>query len=160
VTRRIELLTPPMVRALADPLSLLHRASFADDPWSPQAICEIAGLSGFFGLIARENAAPVGFAFAFGVGEECEIAALGVVPERRRTGIGAALLDALCREVRRRGARGIILEVAADNAAAGSLYASRGFLRAGWRRDYYRRGQRPFDAQVLRLTFAVPPPSI
>jgi [ribosomal protein S18]-alanine N-acetyltransferase len=173
VIRRIEILTPQAVRALALPLSLLHRACFAEDPWDARAIAEIAGLAGFFGLVAREDAGgedaarevaedadPVGFAFAFGVGEECEIAALGVTPERRRAGIGAALLDAVCREARRRGAGRLVLEVAADNTAARSLYAAHGFVRAGWRRDYYRRAERSVDAQVLRLTLAPPPPSI
>jgi ribosomal-protein-alanine N-acetyltransferase len=160
VTRRIELLTPPAARALALVLSRLHRAAFAADPWGPQAISEIAVLAGFFGLIAWENALPVGFALAFGAGEEFEIIALGVLPERRRAGIGAALLGALCGEVRRRGARGVILEVAADNAAARALYAGHGFVRAGLRRDYYRRAGRSVDAQMLRLTLAAPPPSI
>jgi [ribosomal protein S18]-alanine N-acetyltransferase len=160
VTRRIELLTPTAARALAAPLSRLHRAAFAADPWGPKAISELTVLAGFFGLIAWEDALPVGFALAFGLGEECEIIALGVVPKRRRAGIGAALLDALCSEVRRRGARGIVLEVAADNAAARSLYAAHGFVRAGSRRDYYRLAGRAVDAEVLRLTLAAPSPSI
>jgi ribosomal-protein-alanine N-acetyltransferase len=160
VTRRIELLSPPAACALAALLARLHRAAFAADPWGPEAISEIAVLAGFFGLIAWEDALPVGFALAFGHGEEFEIIALGVVPERRRAGIGAALLDALCGEVRRRGARGIILEVAADNAAARALYAAHGFVRAGLRRDYYRRAGCAVDAQVLRFTLAAPPGSI
>jgi ribosomal-protein-alanine N-acetyltransferase len=160
VTRRIELLTPAAARALAAPLSRLHRATFAADPWGPEAISEIAVLAGFFGVIAWEDAVPVGFALAFGLDEEFEIIALGVVPERRRAGIGAAVLDAVGGEVRRRGARGIVLEVAADNAAAQSLYAAYGFVQAGFRRNYYRRAGRSADAQVLRLTLAEPPPSI
>ncbi len=161
MTRHIDILAPATARVLASPLSLLHRACFVDDPWDAKAIGEIAGLAGFFALIARENADPVGFAFAFGLGREYEIAALGVVPKRRRTGIGTALLDALCAEARHRGGRSIVLEVAADNAAARSLYAARGFARAGWRREYYRRaGQQTVDAQVLRLTLAPAPPSI
>jgi ribosomal-protein-alanine N-acetyltransferase len=160
VTRRIELLTPPAACRLAAPLSRLHRAAFAEDPWGPEAISEIAVLAGFFGLIAWEDALPVGFALAIGLGDEFEIIALGVVPERRRAGIGAALLDALSGEVRRRGALGIVLEVAVDNAAARSLYAAHGFVRVGLRRNYYRRAGRSVDAQVLRITLAPASPSI
>jgi ribosomal-protein-alanine N-acetyltransferase len=160
MTRRIELLRPPAARALAAPLSQLQHAAFAANPWSPEAIREIAGLAGFFGLIAWEDALPVGFAFAFGVGEEFEIIALGVAPERRQTGIGAALLEALCDEVCHRRGRSVVLEVAADNAAARSLYAAHGFVRVGSRRDYYRRARGRVDAQVLRLTLAAPRPSI
>jgi [ribosomal protein S18]-alanine N-acetyltransferase len=158
--RRIDILTPQAARALAIPLALLHRACFADDPWDAKTIAEIAGLAGFFGLVARDDADPVGFAFAFGPGPECEIASLAVVPERRRAGIGAALLEAICDEARRRGSECVVLEVAADNEAARLLYAARGFVRAGWRRDYYRRAGCQIDAQVLRLTLAPPPSSI
>jgi [ribosomal protein S18]-alanine N-acetyltransferase len=154
LTRRIDILTPKAARGMAIPLSLLHRACFAEDPWDAKAISEVAGLVGFFGLIAREDCDPVGFAFAFSPGEECEIAALGVVSEWRRTGIGGALLDAVCDEVRRRGGRTIFLEVAADNAPARSLYAAHGFVRAGWRPGYYCLADRLVDAQVLRLTLA------
>jgi [ribosomal protein S18]-alanine N-acetyltransferase len=160
VTRRIEFLTPQAARLLAHPLSRLHHAVFIDDPWNSKAICEIAGLVGFFGLIAWEGAEPVGFAFAFGPGDEYEIAALGVTPERRRAGIGADLLDAVCSEALRRGARTVVLEVAADNAAARALYAARGFVRAGRRRGYYRRAGQAVDAQLLRLALIAPPASI
>ncbi len=160
MTRRIELLTSPVACALAVPLSRLQRAAFATDPWGAEAISEIAVLAGFLGLIACEDALPVGFALAFGHGEEFEIIALGVVPERRRAGIGAALLDALCSEARRRGVRSMVLEVAVDNAAARSLYAAHGFVRAGFRRNYYRRAERSVDAEVLRLTLAGSPTSI
>jgi ribosomal-protein-alanine N-acetyltransferase len=152
VTRRIELLTPAAARALATPLALMHRDCFPADPWDAQAIAGIAGLTGFFGLLAAEAGEPAGFAFAFGHGDEYEIAALGVVCGRRCTGIGRALVAALCAEVRRRGGRRLVLEVAADNAAARSLYAASGFVQAGWRRDYYRRAGSLVDAQVLRLT--------
>ncbi len=149
-----------MACALAVPLSRLQRAAFAADPWGPEAISEIAVLAGFLGLIAVRMRSRSGSALAFGYGEEFEIIALGVVPERRRAGIGAALLDALCSEARRRGVRSMVLEVAVDNAAARSLYAAHGFVRAGFRRNYYRRAERSVDAEVLRLTLAGSPPSI
>jgi ribosomal-protein-alanine N-acetyltransferase len=160
MTRRIELLTPAVACSLAAPLALMHGSCFPGDPWDAQAIAGIAGLAGFFGLLAAEAGEPAGFVFAFGHDDEYEIAALGVVPKRRRSGIGRALVDALCGEVRRRGGRHIVLEVAVDNAAARSLYAASGFVRAGWRRDYYRRAGASVDAQVLRLTLLPAPYSI
>ena len=154
------LLAPQTARPQALLLSWLHHAAFPEDPWSPQTIIGIAGLAGFFGLLALEDAQPAGFALAFGVGDEYEIVALGVVPERRRAGLGTALLDRLCAEIRRRGGRGVILEVAADNAAARALYVAGGFVGAGRRRDYYRRPQHAVDAEVLRLTLVPLPSSI
>jgi [ribosomal protein S18]-alanine N-acetyltransferase len=161
VTREIAILAPPAAYALAEALALLHSTCFAADPWDAKAIREIAGLAGFFAVIVRESAEPVAFAFAFGFGDEYEIASVGVVPQRRRSGIGTVVIDALCAEVRRRGRRSIVLEVAADNAAAQSLYRACGFVRAGWRPQYYlRRGQPAVDALVLRLALAPAPLSI
>jgi [ribosomal protein S18]-alanine N-acetyltransferase len=160
VTQKIELLTAAAARACAEPLSLLHGATFPDDPWSPAAIAEITGLAGFFALVARRDGALVGFALAFGACEECEIAALGVLLSRRRTGVGAALLDRVCGEARRRAARAVVLEVAADNVAAQALYAASGFVSVGRRRNYYRRGEGAVDAVLLRLTLVRAPTSI
>jgi [ribosomal protein S18]-alanine N-acetyltransferase len=153
-------LTAAAVHAGAEPLSLLHRAAFPDDPWSPAAIAEIAGLVGFFGLVARRDGEPVGLALAFGAGDECEIATLGVLPEWRRMGIGAALLGGVCGEARRRGARAVFLEVADDNIAARALYVANGFVSVGRRRNYYWRAGRTVDALLLRHTLVCPPTSI
>jgi [ribosomal protein S18]-alanine N-acetyltransferase len=150
VTRRLE----PVSRTLAGPLSLLQRACFPRDPWDAAAIAEIMGIAGFFGRIAWEETEPAGFALAYSVGGQCEILSLGVVVERRRSGIGSALLDAVCSEARRRGAEGIVLEVAVDNTAARALYATRGFDSVARRRNYYRREDGSVDALVLRLALA------
>ncbi|HEY1260846.1 MAG TPA: GNAT family N-acetyltransferase [Stellaceae bacterium] len=136
---------------LATPLSMLHRACFPEDPWDIRAMTDILRLPGCFGAVAWSIAEPVGFALALALGEESEILALGVVPARRRAGIGAALLEAICDAARRCDARSVVLEVAADNTGARALYAGRGFVPIGRRPDYYRRGQLPIDALVLRL---------
>ncbi len=151
---RLEPLTPAAAGPLALPLSLLHRACFPEDPWDPSAISAILGIPGFFGRIAWRDDEPAGFAFAVDLGGECEILALGVVPGRRRAGLGSALLDSIGGEARGRGARSLVLEVAADNAAARALYAASGFVPVGRRRNYYRRAGPPVDALILRLMLA------
>jgi ribosomal-protein-alanine N-acetyltransferase len=107
-------------------------------------------IPGFFGQIGWEGEAPAGFALGLALGEEAEIAALGVGPAHRRWGMGGAILDAMCGEARSRGADRVLLEVAIDNAAARALYAGRGFTVIGCRRDYYYRGDRRVDALILR----------
>jgi ribosomal-protein-alanine N-acetyltransferase len=151
VSRRLEPVTPAAAGLLAAPLSQLHGICFPEDPWSPRAIAEIVAVAGFFGHIAWEDDAPAGLALAQGLAEECEILALGVVPERQRTGLGSALLAALVTEARQRGARTLFLEVAEDNSAARALYAQRGFVQLGRRTNYYRRAASLVDALVLRL---------
>ena len=141
---------------MADALALLHSACFPDDPWGPSAIAEIMGMAGFFGRIAWDGETPAGFAVALDLHDECEILSLGALPERRREGVGMALLDSLCVEARRRRAECIVLEVAVDNIAALALYAVRGFIPVGRRGNYYRRIGHSADALVLRLALAGP----
>jgi len=150
VTLRIE----PLPEAAADPLSTLHRACFPADPWDAPAIAEIMRMAGFFGRIAWAAEAPAGFALALSLGEECELLSLGVVRERRRAGIGSALLGSVCSEALRLGAECVVLEVAVDNEAARALYTARGFIPVGRRRNYYRQQERSMDALVLRLALA------
>lgn len=148
---RLEPVFREAAAVLAAPLSQLHRACFPDDPWPPRAIAEIMAVAGFFGTIAWEGSEATGLALALGLGEECEILTLGVVPTRRRSGIGSALLLSTMTEARHRGVRHLFLEVAADNIAARTLYGAQGFVQIGRRTNYYRRASRLVDALVMRL---------
>ena len=141
-------------KVLAGPLSMLHCACFPEEPWNSSAIAEIMNLTGFFGRIAWLDEMPAGFVLALDLGKECEILSLGVLPERRREGIGATLLDSVCSEGRARGDERIVLEVAVDNSAALALYTDRGFVPVGHRRNYYRQASRHVDALVLQLSLA------
>jgi ribosomal-protein-alanine N-acetyltransferase len=139
---------------LAGPLSMLHSACFPEDPWNSFAIAEIMNITGFFGRIAWADEMPVGFVLALNLRQEYEILSLGVLPERRREGIGSTLLDSVCSAGRVSGAEFIVLEVAVDNSAALALYTSRGFRSIGHRRNYYRQANRRVDALVLQLALA------
>jgi ribosomal-protein-alanine N-acetyltransferase len=147
MTSRIE----PLPRGAADPISLLHRACFPEDPWDVGAIEQIMAIPGFFGRLGWVKTAPVGFSLALALGEEAEIVSLGVLPSHRRCGIGSAILDAVCGDARLRGAERVVLEMATDNEAARALYAGRGFTVVGRRRNYYRRAERLVDALILRV---------
>lgn len=60
-------------------------------------------------------------------GLECYLAELYVVPARRRTGIGRALMNAAIHEARRRGADTMDIGVDEPDEAARRLYESLGF---------------------------------
>jgi [ribosomal protein S18]-alanine N-acetyltransferase len=92
-----------------------------------------------------------GLVLAQSFGTECEILTLAVVPERRRAGVGSALLASIIEEAWYRGAGALFLEVAEDNLAARALYAGYGFVQLRRRANYYRRLTRLVDALVLRL---------
>lgn len=139
----------PLSEITADPLSLMHRICFPDDPWNSVAMAEIMSIRGFFGRIAWVDEMPAGFALALDLGKECEILSLGVLPGWRRRGLGSTLLDAICSEGLVRGAEYIVLEVATDNSAALALYTDRGFMPVGRRQNYYRQAGRRISALVL-----------
>lgn len=147
----------PVSGVAADPIAVLHRACFPEDPWDAAAIEQIIGIPGFFGVIGLAEDAAVGFALALHLGTECEIVSLGVVQGCRRAGIGSVLLDWVCSEARRRGAERVVLDVAVDNDAARALYAARGFTVIGRRRNYYRHSGGLADALVLCLALVTAP---
>ena len=139
----------PITRTAASQLSALHGVCFPEDPWDVTAIVEIMNVQGFFGRMAWKKKILAGFALALDLGNECEILSLGVVPEQRRFGTGGALLYSICLLARQRGAERVTLEVAEDNAAALALYAKRGFILVGRRRNYYCQARGAVDALIL-----------
>jgi [ribosomal protein S18]-alanine N-acetyltransferase len=147
----------PMPAGSAEPLALLHRACFPEDPWDAPALDRILALSGTFGFCAWPADLPVGFLLARDLGGEFEILSLGVVPEYRRHGVARVLLQTVFAEAERRRSASIVLEVAADNTAARQLYTGLGFLPVGRRPRYYTRTAGCGDALILRrMTRAEP----
>ena len=140
----------PIPSGAAAPLSLLHRACFPEEPWEADALERILALSGAFGFCVWRGDRPAGFVLARDLGGETEILSIGVLPERRRSGIARALLGAVFTEAERRGGESVVLEVADDNAPARRLYAGLGFVAVGRRPRYYSRGSGLSDALILR----------
>lgn len=132
-------------------LAALHALCFITPrPWS-------AGE--FAGLMAQPQVflicLPEGLALGRMAGPESEMLTLAVHPAARGRGHGRALLRAFLDEARDRGAQDAYLEVASDNPAAISLYATEGFQELGRRRGYFRRpdGER-LDALVMHKALA------
>lgn len=100
-------------------------------------------------LIATEDDGTVlGYAgLAVGQGEGW-VNNIAVRRDAQRRGIGRALLEALLAEGRRHQVKQVLLEVAADNAAAQRLYAGYGFEVIGIRKGYYQPSNT--DALVMR----------
>ena len=79
----------------------------------------------------------LGYAGVWDTGGDADILTLAVSPAARRQGWGAALLQHLIEVAHQWRCRSLMLEVAADNAAAQSLYRSFGFEELARRRHYY-----------------------
>lgn len=134
----------PAVEADCARLAQIHAESFSA-PWSQAEIKTLLGVPGGFGLVCEE-----GFLLGRAIGGEAEILTLAVRPAERRKGRGAALVEAAAGLATVAGCSVLFLEVATDNAAAVALYSTLGFVRAGLRPGYYRRGEGTADALVLR----------
>ena len=140
----------PLPAGAAAPLAAMHRVCFPDDPWDADSLGRVLQLSGGFGYLAWEDERPAGFLLARDLGGEIEVLSIGVLPERRRQGIGRALLASLAAAAARRHSLSIVLEVATGNAAARRLYADFGFAQVGRRPHYYRSRNGIADALILR----------
>ncbi|MBL8658383.1 MAG: GNAT family N-acetyltransferase [Rhodospirillales bacterium] len=147
---RTEILAASPACAYAPLLAALQRRCFAE-PWGDEAILALMATPGTAAIAATVADQPAGFALYRLVADEGEILSLGVLPERRRLGVGAALVAAVVRHAAERGVLRLVLEVAADNAAARALYAGAGFAAVGRRRGYYKSspGQVAVDALIL-----------
>ena len=134
----------------------LHRTSFAA-PWSDEEFARLLEQPGVAGLLWTSDA-PQGFILIRAVADEAEILTLAVVPDARRQGIAAHLLDEAARMLRAGGTRRLFLEVAADNAPARRLYSQYGFTATGRRARYYDRGAATrVDAIVMTLALEPAP---
>jgi ribosomal-protein-alanine N-acetyltransferase len=131
-------------------LAAVHASAF-ETPWDAEAIQRFATDRGGLALAAEDaDGAIVGFILCRAIAGEAEVLTLAVRPASRRRGVAAALLEAAIGATRT-SADAMLLEVAADNAAAIRLYENAGFASVGRRAGYYaRREGGAVDAIVMR----------
>jgi ribosomal-protein-alanine N-acetyltransferase len=139
-------------------VAAIERHAFSD-PWSRRAFAELLARPDVHFVVAVRadgagpaGAAVLGYAVAWFVVPEGELANIAVHPDGRGRGVGASLLDDVLRTAQSRAVTTVFLEVRESNAPARSLYASRGFHLVGRRRNYYRAPVE--DALLLRRELA------
>lgn len=131
-----------------DEVVAIEEASFTN-PWTREMyLAELDNRGVSYCFLARDDAgATVGFCSFWRVLDELHINNIAVMPDRRRTGVGSALLAHILAEGARMGARRATLEVRRSNESARRLYERFGFTVAGVRRGYYTKPNE--DALVL-----------
>lgn len=133
----------------------IERTGFAD-PWPEEFFRGYLGEEDMVFLVA-EDLEVVGFLVAVfeGGGQGfAHIHDLAVDPRHRRKYVGTALLEALIRRARERGASAVRLEVRMGNEGARRFYERRGFRLMKTLPCYYEDGE---DAYWMELV--LPPPS-
>ena len=84
-----------------------------------------------------------GFVVARCSSEEWEIENVVVRADRRRQGVGGAIVAEVVQRAQAAGAESVILEVRESNLAARNLYKSIGFQEIGRRQGYYENPAEP-----------------
>ena len=97
-------------------------------------------------LLSEDNGEITGYLAGRFIGDVAELLKLAVSKELRRVGTGSALLSAFIAEAKERGCETMWLEVRESNLPAIRLYEKYGFVRNGFRRDYYLD---PVESAVL-----------
>lgn len=114
--------------------------------WPEASVREVLEWQGILGIASEAAAKVSGFLIGRETGNEAEVLNLAVAPEKRRRGVGGALLNAAGEEFRTRGVRRWFLEVRESNAAAIAFYQKHGFSKSGRREGYYRD---PIEAAIV-----------
>lgn len=123
-----------------DGLEIIENACFSE-PWSRKALEELLCCDYAVYFVAEDNetgtvAGYCGMYVSFDTGN---INNIGVLPEYRRCGVGAALLSELCDHCENNGITLLTLEVRESNAPAVGLYEKFGFEKVGIRKNYYKK---------------------
>jgi len=127
----------------------IERASY-QFPWTEGIFHDCLRVA-YLCRVAMQNQQIMGYAvMSMGAGE-AHILNLCVREDRRRAGVGRALIRYLLEQAEDAGMIEAFLEVRPSNAIAMVLYQSLGFEQIGTRRGYYQALGGREDAAVLRL---------
>jgi [ribosomal protein S18]-alanine N-acetyltransferase len=120
------------------------------EAWSASQCLSLLAMPNSQLLVAREKEVVVGFALSRWVCDEEELLMIGVDPEKQQRGIGANLLNLVCKNAAE-GKRNIIFLEVRDSNQAKDFYLKANFQPVGQRPGYYlgMHGQR-FDAITMR----------
>lgn len=118
----------PLLGPLEDTGDAQFAERFGDLDWPPADSGEERAAQPGFLLVATEDDEVVGFAHVLHLAGHWHLEQLSVDPVRQRRGHGAALLDAVAAEVRRRGGLELTLRTYADVPWNGPWYARHGWV--------------------------------
>lgn len=107
------------------------------DAWREETVRrDMAGAHSLY-FTARRGAEVLGYACYWFVADEAQLVNLGVVPEMRRQGLAARLVEAGLAAARARGMASMYLEVRVSNTGAQALYRRYGFTVQALRKGVY-----------------------
>ncbi|MCR4426811.1 MAG: ribosomal protein S18-alanine N-acetyltransferase [Firmicutes bacterium] len=137
-----------MTMADLDRVSEIERLSFSS-PWPRSAFADelTRNEQAQYVVAKAADGGVMGYAGMWLICDEAHVTNVAVHPGYRRSGVGRAMMAALMRLARARGARRMTLEVRVSNHGAQALYMSLGFEPAGIRPRYYEDNKE--DALIM-----------
>jgi len=132
-------------------LLMIEETCFGPEKFSPEVIRSFIEREDCFVLIALEEDAAVGSAMCMVSvpRSEGKVASVAVLPDRRKQGIGVALLQVCEEEFRRRNLNRYTLEVDTTNEAAIALYSSSGYEIVDTIQHFYGPGRHAYSMEKL-----------
>jgi ribosomal-protein-alanine N-acetyltransferase len=118
----------------------IERLSFSH-PWMESAFkgeINNRGISFPFVVVHSHQEKIIGYIIFWLMEEKAQISNFAIHPDFRRLGVGEKVLTRIIAQIRKYGAKSVILEVRPSNFAARRLYEKYGFKSLGIRKDYYR----------------------
>jgi ribosomal-protein-alanine N-acetyltransferase len=133
----------------AEEIAFIEKECFSD-PWSVNSILDsMKGNNIFLGI--RDKGTLIGYLSLYESLDEGYINNIAVLKDKRRRGIGKALLKEITDYAVLKGLAFISLEVRVSNTPAINLYSSFGFKEEGRRKNYYKNPTE--DAIILTRRF-------
>ena len=136
-----------MTQAHVFQIAEIEKLCFSD-PWSEKSVASELENRLSLWLVAMDGDRVAGYVGSQSVLDEADMMNVAVHPDYRRQGIGRDLVLALAEALRKKGIRGLMLEVRQSNAPAIALYEQLGFGQVGLRPNYYRNPKE--NALILR----------
>ncbi len=118
----------------------IERLSFSH-PWLESTFrgeVNNRGISFPFVVGHRHQDKIIGYIIFWLMEEKAQISNFAIHPDFRRLGAGKKVLIRIIDQIRKYGAKSVILEVRPSNFAARRLYGKYGFKSLGMYQDYYR----------------------
>jgi [ribosomal protein S18]-alanine N-acetyltransferase len=116
-------------------------------PWSPLLIASELERPNGLQFVAVDKEDVVGWCCGLFMGTEAELLKITVAQSQRGCGVGAQLLHHLEDRLRDKGCDFLFLEVRAANMTAIRFYEALGYIKIGYRKNYYNNP--PDDAWIL-----------
>lgn len=118
-------------------------------PWTAEQVKSSDDSTVFF--LAKVNEKVVGYGGMYTVLDEGYVTNIGVLPDFRRQGIGAKIVNKLIDFSKEKALSFLSLEVRVSNIAAIKLYDSFGFKEVGKRKNFYNKPKE--DALIMTRYF-------